>query len=119
MCLVHLYWHRPCKSFCTTHHQAPQLSMKTFFARTALNASHYATGGRLFVLGIFLGFITTAVTCCYTINYYVTLFYSFSSDKSIFPSQFQTDEKNYVERTWVLILYTSLAVTLFAIYVCV
>ncbi len=39
-----------------------------------------ATGGRICVLGIFLGVISTVVTCIFAINIYVQFFFNISSD---------------------------------------
>jgi len=75
------------------------------------------------VLGIISGFIVTVVSCIVTVNFYLSIFFSFSSDTAIFPSQFHAIAENLRDQLTVAtspnIITVPLVVVLFSLYVCI
>ncbi len=74
------------------------------------------------MFGIFSGFIVTVVSCIFTVNFYVSIFFSFSSDTAIFPSQFHANAENLRDQLTMTSspnIIVPLVVILFSLYVCI
>ena len=56
-------------------------------------ASIAVTGGRVCVVGIFVGLLASLITCSFAVNIYVWYFFSFNPDAAIFPIKLYQDEK--------------------------
>jgi hypothetical protein len=94
-----------------------RLLLVIYVRRMVPSGSHSVTGGRVFVIGIFLGVIFTVVTCCYTIDVYTEFFYTFNTDTAIFPNQLYRQQSNFRITTFFVCLGVGFFTCLLSLYI--
>jgi hypothetical protein len=76
-------------------------------------------GGRIIVIGIYIGMLTTVGSTVFSINYFIDYFFSVSTDYSILPHALYNDIGNFK----VIVNFTSacsmIFVSLFMLYLSV
>jgi hypothetical protein len=76
-------------------------------------------GGRIFVIGIYLGLITSLVTTFFAINTYMDESAILSEDSQFFDHSLVTWQRTQVHRSYTTSYITMCLVAAFAMYICV
>jgi hypothetical protein len=78
-----------------------------------------AAEGRIIVIGIYIGMLSTVGSAIFGINFYVDYFFSFSTDTSIIPQALYNDTENFKVVVNFTSAFACIFVSLFMLYLSV
>jgi hypothetical protein len=79
----------------------------------------FAAEGRILVLGIYLGMLSTVGSAIFAANFYCDYFFSISTDTNAFPQLLYQETEKFKEIVNYASAFGCIFVSLFMLYVCV